>query len=105
MPSFHVDGRVSVKLDYDLAIRLGEFLINSKTKDKQFIALGHRLVSLDQSEENPERNLNFENNDWLSYSSINNMKNNFKEEAPNYLESEIVKSVSPPIRLKKRIIK
>lgn len=56
MSSFHVDGRVSIKLEYDLAMRLGEFILSSGTEDKQFIALGHKLLSLDEDEAAPRSN-------------------------------------------------
>jgi hypothetical protein len=53
MSSFHVDGRVTIKLEYELAMRLGEFILNTRTEDKQFVALGHKLLNLDE-EENPQ---------------------------------------------------
>lgn len=55
MSSFHVDGRVSIKLEYDLAMRLGEFILSSGTEDKQFIALGHKLLNLDEDENAPSK--------------------------------------------------
>lgn len=55
MSSFHVDGRVSIKLEYDLAMRLGEFILSSGTEDKQFIALGHKLLNLDEDENSPAK--------------------------------------------------
>lgn len=51
MSSFNVDARIVVKLEYDLAIRVGEYLLNSGTEDKQILALGHRLVKVDEPEE------------------------------------------------------
>jgi hypothetical protein len=50
MSSFHVDGRVTIKLEYELAMRLGEFILNARTEDKQFVALGHKLLNLDEEE-------------------------------------------------------
>ena len=47
MSSFHVDGRVCVRMEMDLVVRLGEFLVKADTVDKQLKALGHRLVELD----------------------------------------------------------
>ena len=47
MASFHVDGRVCVRMEMDLVVRLGEFLVKADTVDKQLKALGHRLVELD----------------------------------------------------------
>lgn len=51
MSSFHVDARVSIKLEYDLAARLGEFILASGTEDKQLLALGYKLVNIDNEEE------------------------------------------------------
>jgi len=48
MSSFNVDARIVVKLEYDLAVRVGEYLLNSGTEDKQILALGHRLVKADE---------------------------------------------------------
>lgn len=48
MSSFHVDGRISIKLEYELAVRLGEFIIKSGTLDKQIIALGYKLYNMDE---------------------------------------------------------
>ena len=47
MSSFHVDGRIAVKLDFDLAIRLGEFILAKGSEDKQIQALAHVLVNMD----------------------------------------------------------
>jgi hypothetical protein len=46
MASFHVDGRVCVKMEAGLAVRLGDFLVESDVVDKQLKALGYRLVEL-----------------------------------------------------------
>jgi hypothetical protein len=51
MSSFHVDSRVSLKLEYDLATRLGEFILSSGSEDKQLLALGYKLVNIDNEEE------------------------------------------------------
>lgn len=54
--AFDMDPRVSLSIDFDLAVRLGEFIVKSGTVDKQIMAFGHRLLSLDESEsENHER--------------------------------------------------
>ena len=53
MSSFHVDARIDLKLEYDLAIRLGEFILSSGTEDKQLMALGHKLANLDENENSP----------------------------------------------------
>ena len=48
--AFDIDPRVSLSIDFDLAVRLGEFIVKSGTVDKQIMAFGHRLLSLDESE-------------------------------------------------------
>lgn len=48
MSSFHVDARIDVKLEYELAVRLGEFIVNSGTVDKQILALGYKLFNMDE---------------------------------------------------------
>ena len=50
MSSFHVDGRISVKLEYELALRLGELIFASGTEDKQLRALGHKLLNIEEEE-------------------------------------------------------
>ena len=50
-PSFEVDPRIPVKIEIDLAVRLGEFIVNSGTVDKQIMAFGHRLLALEEKEE------------------------------------------------------
>lgn len=47
-PSFEIDDRIPIMIDFDLAVRVGEFIVNSGTSDKQVMAFGHRLVALDQ---------------------------------------------------------
>lgn len=47
MSSFHVDDRVEFKLEFDLAVRLGEFILRHGSVDKQIQALGHRLVAIE----------------------------------------------------------
>jgi hypothetical protein len=66
MACFHVDGRVTVKLDFDFATRLGDFLLQSGTADKQFLALGHKLqnLSLDDEDEEPRQR-----RDWQTVGS------------------------------------
>lgn len=48
MSSFHIDSRVDLKLDFDLAVRLGEFILQHSCGDKQIQALGHRLAALEE---------------------------------------------------------
>jgi len=88
MSSFHVDARVSIKLEYELAVRLGEFLLQSGTDDKQVLALGHKLNNLEEEEEQqqPVRFSNIVNNsykynkDWNSNEHGSSDDNN--EEKP-----------------------
>lgn len=51
MFSFSIDSRIVVKLECDLAVRVGECLLNSGIEDKQILALGHRLKNIDEEEE------------------------------------------------------
>lgn len=51
MSSFHVDGRISVKMEIGLAVRLGEFLVKSNPADKQLAAFGWKLIRLEEEEE------------------------------------------------------
>ena len=48
MSAFHVDARIALKLHFDLAVRLGEIILNSRPNDGQLRALGHNLVNLDE---------------------------------------------------------
>ena len=60
MSSFHIDDRIEVKIEIDLAARIGEFIVKSGTVDKQIMAFGHRLAALckdqdqDQEQEQDE---------------------------------------------------
>lgn len=56
MSSFHVDARISVKLEVELALRLGEMILASGTEDKQILALGHMLCNIDKDDESGEAN-------------------------------------------------
>lgn len=62
MSSFHVDARIDVKLEYELAVRLGEFIVNSGTVDKQIMALGYKLKNMD--EENVAQAPQMTNRKW-----------------------------------------
>lgn len=48
MSAFHVDDRIVLKLNLDLAVRLGEIILGSRPNDGQLKALGHNLVNLDE---------------------------------------------------------
>lgn len=62
MSSFHVDARINVKLEVELAFRLGELLLASGSQDKQILALGHVLTNIDKDEP--------ESKTWKKESSI-----------------------------------
>lgn len=51
MSSFHVDSRINLKLEYELAIRLGEMILRAGTEDKQILALGHKLANMDEEKQ------------------------------------------------------
>jgi len=53
MSSFHVDSRINLKLDYELAIRIGELILRAGTEDKQILALGHKLANMDEENQEP----------------------------------------------------
>ena len=67
MSSFHVDGRISIKLEYDLAVRLAEFILNSGTEDKQVLALAHKLSQIDDDEQQPLVKKKFYKEGWSSW--------------------------------------
>ena len=50
MSSFHVDARICLKLEYEMAMRLGDMILSSGTVDKQLKALGHKLKNIDAEE-------------------------------------------------------
>jgi hypothetical protein len=56
MSSFHVDSRINLKLEYELAIRLGEMILRAGTEDKQILALGHKLANMDEEKQEFESN-------------------------------------------------
>lgn len=65
---FDVDDRVHVKVDFDLAMRVADVLLQSGTADKQVLALGHNLKNLEEdSIHRPRINKNVESssyNEW-----------------------------------------
>jgi len=54
MSSFHVDARIGLKLEYELAVRLGKLILDCRPEDKQLAALGHKLFNLDEEEPQPQ---------------------------------------------------
>lgn len=51
MSSFHVDSRITLKVEYELAVRLGKYILDSGTEDKQILAMAHKLCNLDEDED------------------------------------------------------
>lgn len=50
MSAFHVDGRVTLKMEYELAVRLGEYIMKTNPQDKQIAAMGWRLSRLSEED-------------------------------------------------------
>lgn len=44
---FEIEDKIQVKLDYDFAIALGNFLLESDVEDKRFKSFGHQLMRFD----------------------------------------------------------
>jgi hypothetical protein len=51
MSSFHVDGRITIKMEYELAIRLGEYITKTRPADKQIAAFAWKLARLAEEEQ------------------------------------------------------
>lgn len=95
MSSFHVDARVNVKLEYELAMRLGEFILSSGTEDKQFLALGHKLVSIDEDENSkPKKN-------WENFYE-DNESNPINAVTDTYWQKSFEKVGGPPIKISRK---
>ena len=45
-PAFEVDARVTMSIEYELAINLGKLVLESDTKNTALLALGHQLRNL-----------------------------------------------------------
>lgn len=41
--AFSIDGRLTVKVDFDLAMRIADLILSSGSQDKQIIAFGYQL--------------------------------------------------------------
>lgn len=78
--SFHVDGRISIKLEYDFAMKLAEFIFNARTGDKKILALAHALSNLDE-----------EGNDTQSHTNrpYNNYESSYKRDYENKYENKV----------------
>lgn len=57
LPAFDIDPRIPMRIDFDLAVRVGEFIVNSGTSDKQIMAFGHRLLALEQKPADTRKSL------------------------------------------------
>lgn len=123
MPSFHVDGRISIKLDYDFAMKLAEFIINSRVKDAKLIALAHRLAQIDEDGEETkfvdrnkyvDRKYNYNNSRLPERENVSKdrsfMDESYSEEEGKYSKEGMYSKEenenweikrSPPIKLKR----
>lgn len=45
---FEIDDKITIKIDYDFAVALGQFLLEANIVDKRFKSLGHHLCNLEQ---------------------------------------------------------
>lgn len=50
-PAFQVDTNVKITLSFDLAMRLADAIFESKTSDKQLLALAHTIKSEEENYE------------------------------------------------------
>ena len=96
MSSFHIDSRVSVKLEYDFAMKLGEFILTSGTEDKKFLALGHKLARMDEEEEQPVMRQYRQGRPWDKYHEYNSTNENWQKH-----EEKTLNEITPPIRIRK----
>lgn len=65
---FDIDDRVHIKVDFDLAMRVADVLLQSGTVDKQVLALGHNLKNLEEdSFHRPRINRNVESSSYNNY--------------------------------------
>jgi hypothetical protein len=44
--AFEIDPRITLSIDYDLAVSLGMLVLDSSTKNTALLALGHQLRNL-----------------------------------------------------------
>ena len=51
--TFEVDDRIRLVVDFDLAARLGQLIVNTETQDEELLAFAHRLndITRDDDEE------------------------------------------------------
>jgi hypothetical protein len=45
-PAFEIDARVTVSVEFELAINLGKLVLESDTQNTALLALGHQLRNL-----------------------------------------------------------
>jgi hypothetical protein len=46
IPAFEIDPRISLDIEYELAVSLGKLVLDSETKNTALLALGHQLRNL-----------------------------------------------------------
>lgn len=103
MSSFEIDSKISISLEYDLAVRLGEFIVEKGTEDKQLAALGYNLSNLDKDEESPypRKNYNKYPQNYSHHKEIIRSAGKILEnQDENYWDDKEFSS-EPPIRVKK----
>jgi hypothetical protein len=44
--AFEIDPRISLEIEYELAVNLGKLVLESETKNTALLALGHQLRNL-----------------------------------------------------------
>ena len=49
--AFSVNSNVKVELDFDMALALGKFIIDSRSENTAIMALGHQLVNLGEEQD------------------------------------------------------
>lgn len=53
--AFEIDPRITLSIDYDLAVSLGMLVLDSSTKNTALLALGHQLKNLNRPVESDVR--------------------------------------------------
>ena len=81
--AFTIDSKIEIKLDYEFAVRLGSFILNSNTIDKQIKALGFQLSNLEEEEGPYEVEKEVIRKTNKIYRNINSWKNKEEEISSN----------------------
>jgi hypothetical protein len=61
-------------LEYELALRLGELIFSSGTEDKQLRALGHKLLNIEEEENQPPHPKWIPNKNPMTSSIVSNIE-------------------------------